>query len=203
MRTLRSAAFNSGLEHEPSPRALPFFNDGEWESSKTLLPLILVESNACFGLMPPLQVSRDLSLSRFCPKPQSGCDIRSHQTAKLQVSRQLPGWYLAGGPGIRQGSILEIRFPLLADGGPFSDRAAFALLDSERTFRMSLGQWRFLHAEWAAQRVESLLSESSSESPQSLEVTTDLPNVSPFRSSSDTEEEEQKSTSAPPAPHTA
>ena len=32
MHTLRDAAFESGLEQEPSPRAQPFFSEGEWES---------------------------------------------------------------------------------------------------------------------------------------------------------------------------
>jgi hypothetical protein len=53
---------------------------------------------------------------------------------------------------------------------------------------MSFGQWLFLHSEWTAQRVESLASEDSSESPRALEVTTDSPDVtpSPVGASSDT-----------------
>ena len=55
MRVLRESAFDSGLEHEPSPRAQRFFtSEGEWESSKTLVALTLVESDACFGIMPTL-----------------------------------------------------------------------------------------------------------------------------------------------------
>jgi hypothetical protein len=112
MRVLREAAFNNGLEHEPSPRAQPFFSDGEWESARTLLPLTLVESDACFGNMANLSTPRGSSYHRFCGKARSKCDIRSHQTSKLRVDLQRSGWYLAGGSG-RQGSILEIRFPLL------------------------------------------------------------------------------------------
>ena len=90
-----------------------------------------------------------------------------------------PGWYLAGGPGIRQGSIWEIRFPLSDDGGPFSVQAGLHLLDPDRPFRMSFGQWLFLHSEWSSQRVESVASEDSSNSPRALEVTTDAPDVAP------------------------
>jgi hypothetical protein len=37
MHVLCEAAFESGLDQEPSPRAQPFFSEGEWESSKTLV----------------------------------------------------------------------------------------------------------------------------------------------------------------------
>lgn len=161
MRVLREAAFNNGLEHEPSPRAQPFFSDGEWESARTLLPLTLVESDACFGNMANLSTPRGSSYHRFCGKARSKCDIRSHQTSKLRVDLQRSGWYLAGGSG-RQGSILEIRFPLLENGGPINQLSALRLLDPDRPFRMSLGQWLFVHNEWTSQRVESM---SSWESP--------------------------------------
>jgi hypothetical protein len=54
--------------------------------------------------------------------------------------------YLASGT-VRQGHILEVRFPLREDGGPISDAAALRLLDSERPFCMAFGQWLFVHAE--------------------------------------------------------
>ena len=51
MRILWEAAFESGLEQEPSPCAQPFFSEGEWESSKTLVLLTLVAADSCFGLL--------------------------------------------------------------------------------------------------------------------------------------------------------
>jgi hypothetical protein len=83
----------------------------------------------------------------------------------------------------RQGNILEVSFPLFEFGGPISGPAALHLLDPNRPFRMSFGQWLFVHAEWSSQRVESLPSEDTSESPRFLEVTTDLPDVGPSPSS--------------------
>jgi hypothetical protein len=61
MRTLREAAFESGLEHEPSPCAQPFFSEGEWESSKMLVLLMLVESDWCFGLLSSYSTPRGTS----------------------------------------------------------------------------------------------------------------------------------------------
>ena len=174
MRTLREAAFEGGLEQEPSPRAQPFFSEGEWELSKTLVPLTLVESDACFGLMSALATPRGTPYTRFCGKSRDKCDIRSHQASKLRPDRQMPGWYLSGGAASRQGSVLEIRFPLFEDGGPISVKAGLQLLDPDRPFRMSFGQWLFLHSEWAAQRIETLPSDDTSESPMALEVKTDF-----------------------------
>jgi hypothetical protein len=48
--------------------------------------------------------------------------------SKLRHELQRPGWYLASGLS-RQGNILEVRFPLFADGGLISDPAALHLLD--------------------------------------------------------------------------
>jgi len=167
MRTLREAAFESGLEHEPSPRAQPFFNEGEWESSKMLVSLTLVESDSCFGLLSGYSTPRGTSYTRFCGKRI--CDTRSHQTSKLRSELQRPGWYLASGTS-RQGNILEVRFPLSEDGGPILEPAALRLLDPDRPFRMSFGQWLFVHAKWLSQCIESLSSEDTLESPSSLEV---------------------------------
>jgi hypothetical protein len=52
MRVLREAAFESGLDQEPSPRAQPFFSEGEWESSKTLVSLTFVEPDLCSVFCP-------------------------------------------------------------------------------------------------------------------------------------------------------
>jgi hypothetical protein len=54
------------------------------------------------------------------------------------------------------------------------DPAALRLLDPDRPFWMSFGQWLFVHAKWAYHRVESLPLEDSSQSPISLEVQTSL-----------------------------
>jgi hypothetical protein len=140
MRTLREAAFEGGLEQEPSPLSLPFFSEGEWELSKTLVPLTLVESDACFGLVSSLSTPRGTPYTRFCGKLKRECDVRSHQTSKLRVKRQSPGWYLGGGAAARHGSILEIRFPLF-DGGPFSVKAGLQLFNPDWSFQMSFGQW--------------------------------------------------------------
>jgi hypothetical protein len=51
MRTLQEVAFKSGLKHRPTPCAQPFFNEDEWESSKMLVLLTLVETDLCFGLL--------------------------------------------------------------------------------------------------------------------------------------------------------
>ena len=174
MRTLREAAFEGGLDQEPSPRVQPYFSEGEWELSKTLVPLTLVEPDACFGVMSSLATPRGTPYTRFCGKPKDKCDVRSHQMSKLRPEKQIPGWYLGGGAAVRQGSILEIRFPLVEDGGPFSVKAGLQLLDPDRPFRMSFGQWLFLHSEWTSQRVESVPSDDASEFPLSLEVKTDL-----------------------------
>jgi len=200
MHALRDAAFESGLEHEPSPRAQPFFSEGEWELSKTLVPLTLVEPDACFGLMPAISTPRGTVYTRFCGKSKFICDARSHQTSKLKADMQTPGWYLAGGTSVRQGSIWEIRFPRFDDGGPFSVQAGLHLLDPDRPFRMSFGQWLFLHSEWTAQRVESLASEDSSESPRSLEVTTDSPDVAPSPVIGAVDRVETPSDASPPVP---
>ena len=146
-RIFREAAFESGLEQEPSPRAQPFFSEGEWESSKTLVSLTLVEADSCFGLLSNLSTPRGTSYTRFCGR--SVCEIRSHQTSKLRSELQRPGWYLASGLA-RQGNILEISFPLFEDGGPISGPAALCLLDPDHPFRMSFGQWLFVHAEWVS-----------------------------------------------------
>jgi hypothetical protein len=113
---------------------------------------------------------------------------------------QNPGWYLAGGPGVRQGSVWEIRFPRFDDGGPFSVQAGLQLLDPDRPFCMSFGQWLFLHSEWTAQRVESLASDGSSESPRFLEVTTDSPDVGPSPVISVVDRVEAPSGASPPVP---
>jgi hypothetical protein len=173
MMLLRDAAFDSGLEREPSPRAQPFFNEGEWGLSRTLVTLTLVEADACFGLMPSLSSPRGTSYTRFCGKLQSQCEIRSHRTSKIREDMQIPGWYLAGGTG-RQGSVWEVRFPLENDGGPISMAAALRILDPDRPFWMSFGQWLFVHSEWTSQRVVALSSEGSLELHIPLEVKTDL-----------------------------
>jgi hypothetical protein len=200
MHALRDAAFESGLEHEPSPRAQPFFSEVEWELSKTLVPLTLVEPDVCFGLMSAISTPRGTVYTRFCGKSRFKCDVRSHQSSKLKADMQAPGWYLAGGPGLRQGSIWEIRFPRFDDGGPFSVQAGLHLLDPDRPFRMSFGQWLFLHSEWTAQRVESLASEDSSESPRSLEVMTDSPEVAPSPVIGAVDRVETPSDASPPVP---
>ena len=169
MRVLREAAFESGLDQEPSPRAQPFFSEGEWESSKTLVSLTLVDADSCFGLLSSLSTPRGTSYTRFCGR--RGCEVRSHLTSKLRSEMQRPGWYLASGSS-RQGNILEVSFPTLEDGGPISGPAALRLLDPDRPFRMSFGQWLFVHAEWMSQRVISLPSQDSSRSPLPLEVQT-------------------------------
>ena len=66
--------------------------------------------------------------------------VLTRQTSKLRSDRQFPGWYLDGGVAARQGSTLEIRFPLFEDGGPFSVKAGLQLLDPGRPFRMAFGQ---------------------------------------------------------------
>jgi hypothetical protein len=85
----------------------------------------------------------------------------------------MPGMYLAGGSG-RPGSVYDICFPLLEDGGPISTMAALQLLDPDCPFRMSFGKWLFVHAEWASSRVETIPSDDSDELPLLLEVHTDL-----------------------------
>ena len=75
MHALRDAALESGLEHEPSPRAQPIFSEGEWELSKTLVPLTLVESDACFGLMSKVSSPRGTVYTRFCGKTKVVCDV--------------------------------------------------------------------------------------------------------------------------------
>jgi hypothetical protein len=134
MHTLRDAAFESGLEQDPSPRAQPFFNEGEWEFSKTLLPLTLVESSACFGLLTKVPSPRGVTYTRFCGKPQALCDIRSHQTSKLIAGMQTPGWYLAGGPGPRQGSLWEIRFPPFRQWRSFLEPSRLEIVGSGSPF---------------------------------------------------------------------
>jgi hypothetical protein len=140
-------------DQEPSPRAQPFLNEGEWESSKTLVSLTFVEPDSCFGLLSSVPSPRGTSYTRFCGKCL--CEIRSHQTYKVRHELQRPGWYLPSGSS-RQGNILEVRFPLFADGGPISDPAALRLLDLDRPFLMSFGQWLFVHAEWASQHVRGV-----------------------------------------------
>jgi hypothetical protein len=183
MALLREAAFDSGLKHKPSPWAQPFFNKGEWESSKSLVSLTLVDTDACYGLMVTLLSPRGVSYTRFCGKSGSKCEIHSHQASKLRPDMQIPGWYLSGGSG-RQGSVWEIRFSRHEDGGPISMAAALHLQDSDQPFRMSFGQWLFVHAEWASARVETLPSDDSEDHPLILEVDTDLsdpPDTEPIR----------------------
>lgn len=43
MQVLRGAAFESGLEQESSPRAQPFFSDGDWESARTMVTLSMID----------------------------------------------------------------------------------------------------------------------------------------------------------------
>jgi hypothetical protein len=105
MRVLREAAFEGGLEQGPSPCAQPFFSEGEWESSKTLVSLTHVGADACFGALSKLATPWGVSYTRFCAK--TDCEIRSHQTAKVRKESQQPGWYLASGT-VQQGHILEV-----------------------------------------------------------------------------------------------
>jgi hypothetical protein len=108
-------------------------------------------------------------------------------------------WYLASGTS-RQGNILEVRFPLSEDGGPISEPAALRLLDPDRPFLMSFGQWLFVHAEWLSQRIESLPSEDTSESLRSFEVTTIFPGPSPSSSSVDKVQTVVDASPPPPVP---
>lgn len=89
---------------------------------------------------------------------------------------QLPGWYLTSGTGKMQSSIWDIRFPISPDEGPISREVAFRLLDRENPFRMSVGQWLFVHAKWMASQETSPPSADSDPSPPPpiLEVQTTL-----------------------------
>jgi hypothetical protein len=80
MRPLRETRSESVLvEHEPSPRAMPYFCRGEWDLFSMLVLLtICQEIDACFGPLPPA-----FSTPRNIPK----CHFKalSRQASKLRV----------------------------------------------------------------------------------------------------------------------
>ena len=156
---LSAGAFGNGLDSAPSPRAAEFINNGTWDESKTLLGLVRVDSDSCFGQMPDVPSTtvggvEQPVYKRFCGKRRDDCDARSHLAQQLPPADQLQGWYLQVS-GTRNGVIWDFRFPTQEDGGPISEIAGARLLDAEHRFRMSPGQWRFLFAEWRASKVDT------------------------------------------------
>ncbi len=114
--------------------------------------LSCVDADACFGVVPPLNVGLGHAMMKLCPK--RACDVCSHANQKLAVGARRAGFYVQGG-NKSQGVVQELLFPTEGDGGPAPAAAAPILLDGESPFRLPFGQWVFAHAEAQAARAEA------------------------------------------------
>lgn len=157
---LRDAAYENGVDAEPSPRAADIVDRGEWDSH-AMLGLELIGRDACFhklGSMKETAFPSAPSLTRFCGKPN--CTLATHAKAWLPENERRPGWYVDCGS--LNGVIKELRFPTAEEGGPIANtNAMLALTDAADPFQMSIGQWTFLHGYWAEESPESLASSVS------------------------------------------
>ena len=137
---IKDAAFTSGVDEEPSPRAAAYVEGGEWDA-RTLLGLTLVDEDACFYAMPNMKDSAFPSAdtySRFCGR--ANCVATTHKKGKgwLPENERRPGWYVSAGAA-NQGVLKELRFPAAANGGPLTSQAQMALVDPADPFKMSIG----------------------------------------------------------------
>ena len=152
MRCLSDAAVPGG--QAPSPRAEEFFASGEWDRND-LLGLVLLDTDACCGV---IAGSVKTAYCRVCPLPQAKCSIAAHKSSRKELV--LPGWYISGGTRSNAGVFSEFYLPTEENGGPIGRVIAARLVDPDRPFRLSFGQWKFVINEFHAGRVEEVSSTS-------------------------------------------
>ena len=157
MEVLGTAAFQDGLDREPSPRAAAYINNGEWDESRTLLALIPVTAASCFGLLSKV-TTEQAEYTRFCGVADAQqCTANRHATKMLSDDQIKEGFFLQAGTSARQGLLYEIYFPFATEqGSPVTEGAAIALMDPSHPFRMSPGQWKFLHTLYQLGRVDTV-----------------------------------------------
>jgi hypothetical protein len=144
VNTIRLNVFPFGVDQEPISSATVFVESPDWNSQP--VPLLRVESGACFGKLPDgASLSEDTLASvetriRFCGLLDVACAARSHKLAKLSENERHSGWYVSALAPMRTGVFLNLRLPLSKDGGPIGMMASLALVRKTPKFMLPMGQ---------------------------------------------------------------
>ena len=151
MSLLRAQVPESGV---PSPRAQEYIDNGEWDAD-SLISIQFLSGTACRGVVG----GSSLYAPRFCGLPSINCGARSHEVSSWHEFK--PGWYIPAGTSARSGFFQNPSLPPSGAGGPILSGTARALRDPKNSFKLSVGQWKFIIEEWHASRV-GVLSDNSS-----------------------------------------